>query len=406
MVKNFIINNLLCFLHSARDDYADEALFDVLYSFYSIEEIRSSKDSLADILKKDSAVRREPDRKRKELLDLIDYYEEFKSNNNNKDVFVSNTYKKMPPIGLEFIAPILTNLSEEIVKINNILPKIMDIRSEVSNTADTVRNLKSTIVSIESKIKNSNSHQVVKNGSTTPINKLINKFDKLTSRDDGNSNNSSSVIDRQSKNESANMTLMPQAALTPEIKVVDNSLSELAGCHGNSMSMSDSFSNLPVTALNYEPVSICNENMNDIVTDPTLQVDEHDIDNGWTLVQRSKRNSKPKNNNSKYKSDSIKLIRGSGQKCNNNLLKGVDKLVDIYVGRVELNTNEEVINSFIKDNFNISPVITELLKIKSDEFKSYKVKVKLSERDSLFDPSLWPNGVVINKYYNKHYRNY
>ena len=92
------------------------------------------------------------------------------------------------------------------------------------------------------------------------------------------------------------------------------------------------------------------------------------------------------------------------QKCNNNSLKGVDKLVDIYAGPVYLNTNVQIINSFIKDNFNISPVITELLKMKSNEFKSYKVK--LNERDSIFDPSLWPNGVVINKHYNKHYRNY
>ena len=120
---------------------------------------------------------------------MIEYYKKFKFSNNNKDVFVSNTYKRAPPIDLEFITPISTNLTEKITKINYFLPKIMNICSEVSNTADTIRNFKSTLVSIDSKIKTSNTQSVLENGSTTPINKLINIFDKLTNRNAGNSNN-------------------------------------------------------------------------------------------------------------------------------------------------------------------------------------------------------------------------
>ena len=96
-------------------------------------------------------------------------------------------------ISLEFIASILTNLTEEITK-------IMDICSEGSNTANTVRNLKSKIVNIESKIKTLISQSVLENGSTTPINELINRFDKLANWNAGNGNNSSSALDRQSKN--------------------------------------------------------------------------------------------------------------------------------------------------------------------------------------------------------------
>ena len=60
----------------------------------------------------------------------------------------------MPPFGLEFISPILTNLSDEIIKINNLLPKITDIKSEITNTADTVRSMKVQISSLEKKIDN------------------------------------------------------------------------------------------------------------------------------------------------------------------------------------------------------------------------------------------------------------
>ena len=68
MAKNYIINNLLCFLHSARKDYAEEALSDVLHSFYSVEEIRSTKCVIQNILKKKSVNRRDPERKEKKFV--------------------------------------------------------------------------------------------------------------------------------------------------------------------------------------------------------------------------------------------------------------------------------------------------------------------------------------------------
>ena len=40
---------------------------------------------------------------------------------------------------MELIAPILCNLTEEIHKINEALPKITDIKTEVCNTTDAVR---------------------------------------------------------------------------------------------------------------------------------------------------------------------------------------------------------------------------------------------------------------------------
>ena len=73
----------------------------------------------------------------------MDFLAEKNSDNRfNKELFVSDFYKKRPPVGLEYFNPILNNLSEEVSKINNILPKILDIKSDVCNTADSVRNIK------------------------------------------------------------------------------------------------------------------------------------------------------------------------------------------------------------------------------------------------------------------------
>ena len=63
--EDVVINNLLCFINSARNDYPRESLKDVTYAFYSHEEIKNAKITLCNLLKKDISWRRDPDKKRK-----------------------------------------------------------------------------------------------------------------------------------------------------------------------------------------------------------------------------------------------------------------------------------------------------------------------------------------------------
>ena len=43
-----VTDNLLCFLKSAIYDYSEDALFQTAYSFYSHENVKSSKEKLAN----------------------------------------------------------------------------------------------------------------------------------------------------------------------------------------------------------------------------------------------------------------------------------------------------------------------------------------------------------------------
>ena len=49
--EEIVINNLLCFLSSARNDHSRESLLDMAYSFYSHEEIKLAKQNLQTLLK-------------------------------------------------------------------------------------------------------------------------------------------------------------------------------------------------------------------------------------------------------------------------------------------------------------------------------------------------------------------
>ena len=105
------------------------------------------------MLKKDLIWRQDPDKKRKDLKDILEYYQELTASKRKLNI-VTDTYKKMPPVGMSVFAPVLSNLAGDITKINEMLPKILDIKTEVINTADTVRQMKIDIVDIRNKFKN------------------------------------------------------------------------------------------------------------------------------------------------------------------------------------------------------------------------------------------------------------
>ena len=65
-----IIDNLLCFLNSAFTDFSGDGILDVAFSFYSHENIKASKTTLANLLHKDIVWRKDPEKKRKDLKDV------------------------------------------------------------------------------------------------------------------------------------------------------------------------------------------------------------------------------------------------------------------------------------------------------------------------------------------------
>ena len=90
--KNININNLLCFLTTSKNDFPNDVWFDIAFTFYSIDEIKIAKELLSNILKKDNPLRREPEKKKKDLNDVMDFLAEMNSDNRfNKELFVSDS---------------------------------------------------------------------------------------------------------------------------------------------------------------------------------------------------------------------------------------------------------------------------------------------------------------------------
>lgn len=119
-------------------------------TFCSHDDIKKVKEIFSGLLNKDFEWRRDPDKKGKDLTDLLVL--EFRSELRKGKIkmnFVTDSHKTLPLVGIQVFAPVLTNLSEEIARINDMLPKILEIRYEVLNTVDVARDIKIDICELK-----------------------------------------------------------------------------------------------------------------------------------------------------------------------------------------------------------------------------------------------------------------
>ena len=357
-------------------------MFEQVYSFYSIDDIKESKEVLSDIIDKDCTKRIGTDKKRKEVTDLFEFFDIFSSLTNNKDIFVADTYKRMPPVGLQFIAPILTHLSEEIIKINEVLPKIGDIKTEMINTADTVRTMKGDIKD------------------------LINKMSNSNSRDRSNS-------ERQSFREapdSRNLSVMQKRHVSG---MGDEVVSNASNFHSQIKSpkivnlqhkiLNDLKSNQvqdkkthPESVISQRCLNYSSNNVSSVGSNVNMGNDDDNVDDKgsedrpWTTVGGS-RNRRRKNST---------IITGR-RKDNAGLVKSINRTVDVFVGRVDKNATNEDLSTYITNNFNINIINISKLDTRTLEYNCYKVTVTINDREKMFNADLWSEGIVIKKFFNK-----
>ena len=453
MAESININNLLCFISSATDDYSESVLYDIVYSFYSIDEIKSAKEKLALILKKDLISRRDPDRKRKELEDTLNFFNDFK-NLKTKEIFVANSYKRMPPVGMECFTPILSNLTDEVSRLNELIPKIADIKSEVINTADTVRSLKIDVAQLNSTYKKEIQPK------TSPKIPTITAFRKnkvqAISANENNPNDldehDSCMLDLNIGNTVAsNKSDTTYSAKTPPKRL--NSSEILNDITVNKISSLDGLTPSPsYHNISNKIVELQNQIMGNIdpaspglapelavrrktnakpseekiqrtysvsqsgakpkftlkVPDANLRKESEDDEDGWTLVDNSRKKKKmfeQENGITTYKKTDTKnrkYSRLTGQRqVTDAQFKSSNKTVDVFIGNVDTSIPIEVIEKYVAENFNISIIGTEKLQTKTQSYNCYKITINLNDRETLFNSSLWPTGIVIDKFYSK-----
>lgn len=424
-----VINNLLCFLGSASGDFANESLRDVLEAFYSLEEIKEAKCVLANLLKCEIIERKQPNKKEKEMTDLMDLYPQLGSSE-IRVRFVASSYKRMPPVGMEFIAPVLISLSEEIAKINAILPKICDIKTEVVNTADTVRQMNIDLKRINDNFSNAvlgmeeaagaiatedkelldglerlrrvsisedaivippeiileckqpvlysdvvNKKTVMPRNDTREANKKIKKDGELIGTKKNRTQDKTRLIDGVTS---------PHRCARPYIPQSSNSINL-----NENYNTANSIVNNNSTKPDETETLFCNDNMAKSENDTTP----------WTTVdsrRNRKRNSKPLIDYYNRHQRNSERVFGSGNELGN--FKAVQPTAQIYIGKVIKNVTVVEIGDYIKNTFNKRVIKLEKLDILSDDYNAFRLIVNLDDKEVFFNHELWPKNVVLDRY--------
>lgn len=439
--KEIIINSLLCFINSAVEDYDIAALLDVVRTFYSHEEIKKSKEILCGLLAKDLVWRRDPDKKGKDLRDLLEFHNEL-NEAKMKVKFVTDSYKTMPPVGLQVFAPVLTNLSEEIAKINDLLPKILDIKSEVLNTADAVRDIKIDMCDIKTKFASAITGMEEAARDIT-INDLKDMEDMRMNMSEPGRNVHvirDDARDTRSYAEAASTENVGAAwsggdgrtsAMRCSIPVPEQGgdghrqgtttavrLGSVLGPNGESKRADrptrrdeDVWERVGAPTSTIPMTGVRTTTPSTKVSDPSTgaitknlrasgRVDErhHSMENSeWTVV---KSRNERKRENSAQKRNYFRGITGS-RKTENITLKAATRFVDLFLGRVDREVTGDNIHEYVSNTFGVNIVDITKLEILSDKFSAFKITVRLQDREKLFQADLWPEDIVIDKFYNR-----
>lgn len=428
-----VINSVLCFLDSAKADYSYKQLEDVVHSFYSHEEIKEAKSLLANLLNAEVVWRRDREKKRKDLHDLLDLHGQF-SEAGLRKVFVTNSYKNMPPVGLEKFATILSYLMEEIQNLNEVVPKILDIRTEVINTADTVRQLKINVSEIDRKFTSAVSG--MENASREVVRRESNVIEDLhTLRHHMASDNSQDSQDcnKQNVNISAsrstsvqvgalcetsipivnpsNCSVHVSSATFDEMKQADLRDSEgnnvnYAGALLKNISAGDgkstrgtppSYSSLPLTKTKSRSLTDLDASNHRVVNDPRtgavskkpsiapVSAPAHSRGSEWQIVNNRKRKTG---------------ITGK-KKTEEASFRAATRYADVFIGRLDEGVSTDVVKDYIVENFKIPVVGISKVEIRSERHVAFKVTVNIRDRQSLFNSELWPEDIVVDKFYNR-----
>ena len=329
---------------------------------------------------------------------------------------VTKSHKKMPPIGLELFAPILTNLVEEITKINEVLPKILDIKTEVCNTADTVRQMKVDVNDIKSKFSCAITgiEEAAKDICETECDVMeeLHSFRQSIGANELFQHNQQSTTDGM--NDQLHGCNYANAVATGGLLVRDDvtgmqqrsdpvcrsTLSAVHPASGAINKQRKSLSRRSSILLAASPLQLPPGNTkNDQPKESEIIEQMPSSDNEWVLVGRDKR--KPRE--SIRKKNNFRQMSGvtGSRKGDNHMLKAAARTADVFVGRVDKVVDAEEIKSYVESNFGIQTVSLMKLNIRSEIFNAFKITVKSNDRDKLFNAELWPEDIVVNKFYNR-----
>ena len=117
-IKNAVINDVLCYIASARRTLSDQAMISICQAFYSHEKIFEAKELLYNFTDDNIVKRRGDGRVKADLTDIITLLRKLEENNVQLPKFLADDFRSIPPVsGYEVIAEHIIDLMSEMARL-------------------------------------------------------------------------------------------------------------------------------------------------------------------------------------------------------------------------------------------------------------------------------------------------
>ena len=430
-----VINNVLCYLSSARDSMKYDDIVRTCLVFYNENDIIASKDLLFKYVGERPIRRRNENKILHEIKDIMEMLKKCDENGAILPHFVASRFDSLPPSsGFEIVAQQMIVLTNQVTELKNEVKYLRETRQEETLSMQNNAVILEDIMNIKHQLVKLN-HNVL--GSELKRNSIIlQRMDKRVINDD---ESSTSCIDEM--NDICGTPVTPGFSkelndFNPNYmsnELVDNPLTHSPSApsasqmqwndyvvrDGGGHPTAPSFADITNTRASSEflAVSAKKSSLSHPKTVPNKPrvISNVLVSSPVANGSSSKPSSNKNGNRDEVDDEGFILVKNKRKRHNGNIigsrqtehgsLKSAVRTADIYVGNCGPDVNAQSIEEYLLDIYKIKINKCEELITKSQTYKAFKVSLNLDDRTKVLSPDAWPRGITCRKFYNPRIKN-
>ena len=403
---NTVLNDVLCFISSAKNSMTVESIETTASTFYTEEAVKDAKEIMCNISGERAVIRRKtPNQPNIVLLDVKDIMRCFKiieEGSKPCPEFVARGIGSFPPRGYEALAPTLCALRDEVTALRTEASELRKAVSDDARSLNDTRLISQEINDIKTmmmRILNSNDSYA---GRENPPNITLDP--SVTPYADAVASNTQSHPDNVSipaSNQSSTSNLTSASN--------QSSISQQSSISNHSSASNNSTTSNPSSTSNQSSTFYSTNAASNANSSKWINVDRRPFANArkkndFNLTRRRIANDQKRGGN-----DPIQASRNQhgprtrrniivGTKNSDSVIGGGERVLDIYVGGCGKECTTENITSYC-DEHGISIKKCELLQSSSEWNRSFKVSATANDRDKLLLGEFWPQGIFVRRFF-------
>ena len=419
-----VLNDVLCYIYSSLDDNKDtESIIKTCQSFFTEAQIKDAKTTLCSFNNEKYNQRRGENSVKSHLIDIISLIRKFTEDNVEIPLFVARAYNSMPP-GSEsdYVSGSISVLIDEIIYLKEEIKCLKESNSRNDLCLDNI-SIKSDLIEIKNQLKNFSQdafrNEARRRLSYTPA--LRNYHSQ--SGVDISSHNKSILGFEEVKNDEVTSHSPFDSNLFEHLNFINDGDSIGAiNCEPSAPTLSQ-FSTQPDFEMNddfefsdpaksAETVTYANKaktNPKTITLKSNDSIEKNHVKSQPKIVVNSSNYGTYKPTLRKdsdgyltvYSRSKMKNKTEGTRESNNDSLKCAKKMVDLYIGRCDVDIQPKTVIEYVKNELKIEVIECSELDTRVRFSKAFKLTVELSDRSKLLDLESWPKGIIVRKFYNR-----